>query len=620
MAITLRRDKGSALTFDEMDDNFEELSAALSLVYQPLELYPDLPELLAEQPTQLIDSVYYVVDATDDPAVVSRGTTDAYYRYNGAASDGNSGLATVADYTLLPPAIEVSSGGSLEKITEGGNTGYRLKDADTNNYGGIGEGAIDLSTSFSTSSVNGATGDYSFAAGVGNQASGEGATAVGSYNKATGDGAYVSGRNNEASGANTRVSGNNNMATQASATADGTFNNATAQFASVKGSYNTASGEWSSAEGYQNNVSGRTSTVKGEDNVVSGDWSSAEGEDNVVSGDYSKASGLNNTVSGDWSSADGNQNIVSGDYSKAFGLDNEISGLWSSATGDSNEVESDYSTAMGLSNSITGNNSVAKGEGNFARSTGEDVSGLYGTDYTTANDSTDRLKNVGNGTGISDRSDAWSLFKNGAHKFYTAALSTVTNAAKGFLMLDENADLNIHDGTQWNRISKQQTMSTTNRWLLNINQNFIYGDQIYGKNDVYVTSDSTVSNAVDYLNFSDAFMIDRKTGIGKLKSIYLECTRQVNMTSVRFMVGYVMRTDGAVTNTPLTGGTVLYDELIPLSNSGGATGNQFSKIITSDIEDIEVPDGARVICSFAYGVGDGVSLFMNAVNITLKFA
>src|SRR5690606_5742838 len=63
--------------------------------------------------------------------------------------------------------------GQLEKITEGANTGYRLKGANPANYGDIGSNAIDLSISTGASGNRGATGTHSFAVGQNSRASGQ---------------------------------------------------------------------------------------------------------------------------------------------------------------------------------------------------------------------------------------------------------------------------------------------------------------------------------------------------------------------------------------------------------------------------------------------------------------
>lgn len=75
----------------------------------------------------------------------------------------------------------------LEKITEGGNTGWRLAGRDNNNYGNIGIDAVDFSISVGPSSIAGATGERSFALGSTTTASGNKSTAMGWLTKATGD-------------------------------------------------------------------------------------------------------------------------------------------------------------------------------------------------------------------------------------------------------------------------------------------------------------------------------------------------------------------------------------------------------------------------------------------------
>ena len=67
-----------------------------------------------------------------------------------------------------------SSGGEssqLEKITEDGNTGWRILGRDALNYGNIGLGAIDLSFSNSVSDINGAINNYNLATGYETSAS-----------------------------------------------------------------------------------------------------------------------------------------------------------------------------------------------------------------------------------------------------------------------------------------------------------------------------------------------------------------------------------------------------------------------------------------------------------------
>ena len=102
------------------------------------------------------------------------------------AKTGLSPTSTIGQF-LDDPSLYINlsqsnaAASELEKITEGplNNTGWALLNRDVNNYGDIGKDAIDLSYNASLSDVRGATGQNSFAAGVGTEASGISATAFG---------------------------------------------------------------------------------------------------------------------------------------------------------------------------------------------------------------------------------------------------------------------------------------------------------------------------------------------------------------------------------------------------------------------------------------------------------
>jgi hypothetical protein len=116
-----------------------------------------------------------------------------------------------------------------------------------------------------------------------------------------------------------------------------------------------------------------------------------------------------------------------------------------------------FSDASGVSTLASGDVSKSLGFGTFARSLAEFCGGIFPTDYTpqsaTGFDLTDRLVNYGNGVDTNNRSDAYTLFKNGMQKFFTAALNTITNAVKGCVMLDDDARLNIHDGSAFKAVA-----------------------------------------------------------------------------------------------------------------------------------------------------------------------
>jgi len=89
--------------------------------------------------------------------------------------------------------LNASNVSGLEKITEGGNTGWRLIDANASNHGDIGSDAIDLSIQLDPSTSHGATGIYSVAIGTNSEASGFDSVAIGSGTVASGSGAVALG-------------------------------------------------------------------------------------------------------------------------------------------------------------------------------------------------------------------------------------------------------------------------------------------------------------------------------------------------------------------------------------------------------------------------------------------
>ncbi|WP_179019792.1 tail fiber domain-containing protein [Winogradskyella forsetii] len=143
----------------------------------------------------------------------------------------------------------------LEKITESGNTGWRLVDRNPTNYGSIGSGAIDLSYSDrNAAEERGATGLYSTAIGYNTRASEYNSVAIGNFANASdtssiaiGSGASASGGGSIALGSYTLASGSSSTAMGDNTNASGTNSTAmgiktTAQsYAEIAiGSYNTS--------------------------------------------------------------------------------------------------------------------------------------------------------------------------------------------------------------------------------------------------------------------------------------------------------------------------------------------------------------------------------------------
>ncbi|MBP7346387.1 MAG: tail fiber domain-containing protein [Sediminibacterium sp.] len=174
-----------------------------------------------------------------------------------------------------------ASGGAseLQKITEGGNTGWRMLGSNPSNYGNIGIGAIDLSLSTNASTTQGATGQTSIAMGQNSTASGSNSTAMGL-------GTFASGDYSTAIGVNTISSGNTSTAIGLSTTASG-------QVSTAIGNGTTASGDQSTAMGVGTIASGNQSTAMGDGTTALGNNSIAMGQNSRASGRSATSMGVN---------------------------------------------------------------------------------------------------------------------------------------------------------------------------------------------------------------------------------------------------------------------------------------------------------------------------------------
>jgi hypothetical protein len=177
------------------------------------------------------------------------------------------------------------------------------------------------------------------------------------------------------------------------------------------GDSNTASGETASVSGGKSNI------ASGNQSVVSGGLENeATGVYTTISGGYDNiSSGTASTVSG------GYYNISSGTVSTVSGgYYNTASGLYSIVSGGINNTALGAASIVsgGANNTASGTAStVSGGEQNTAHSAYEWVGGIYSTNYTPPNTTawnlTDRLFNIGRGTGVASRADAFTILKNG---------------------------------------------------------------------------------------------------------------------------------------------------------------------------------------------------------------
>ncbi len=173
--------------------------------------------------------------------------------------DGTQGVGKVLTSDADGKATWQTAGGAseLQKITEAGNTGWRILGRDTSKYGNIGIGAIDFSSSTSASSTKGATGIFSTAYGINTTASGYSSSAMGTSTIASGansttmgNNTIASGNNSTAMGANTIASGDNSFAIGVSTKATAFLSTAMGYGTIADGSRATASGEQTIAKSF----------------------------------------------------------------------------------------------------------------------------------------------------------------------------------------------------------------------------------------------------------------------------------------------------------------------------------------------------------------------------------
>ncbi len=317
----------------------------------------------------------------------------------------------------------------LEKITENGNTGWRLVGRNLDNYGDIGFNAIDLSDSNNASTTRGATGENSTAMGSGTIASGLTSTAMGS-------GTTASGLASTAMGTGTIASG-------LTSTAMGTSTTALGLTSTAMGSATIASGGTSTSMGRSTTASGSSSTAMGTGTTASGDTSTAMGLSTTASGIVSTAMGFATTASEDLSTAMGNGTTASGTTSTAMGDVTTASGSFSTAMGSGTIASGSASTAMGFTTTASGEFSTTMGQQTKAEARYSLSIGMYniGGGSPTSSVATDPLFEVGNGANDTNRSNALTILKNG-----NTGIGTHTPTVKLHVIGGSDASLNNGSG------------------------------------------------------------------------------------------------------------------------------------------------------------------------------
>jgi hypothetical protein len=195
-------------------------------------------------------------------------------------ANGSAGLVLRSNGTTLAPSWQLpSSDAGLTSITEGTNTGYRRADADSDEYGNIGSKAVDLSTSYTNSSILGATGMFSFAAGYETRASGLFSTTLGTGTEAIGGSSTAMGNSTKAIETNSTAMGHATLASGVNSTAMGYVTEAS-------GVNSTAMGNDTKASGYNATAMGFGTTASDYGSVVIGQYNSAGATITSSAGSY----------------------------------------------------------------------------------------------------------------------------------------------------------------------------------------------------------------------------------------------------------------------------------------------------------------------------------------------
>lgn len=178
------------------------------------------------------------------------------------------------------------------------------------------------------------------------------------------------------------------------------------------------------------------------DGTASGTMACSMGHNTIASGSNSHASGSGSTASGSNSSAEGNKTAATGSNTHAEGHNTKAQKESAHAEGSATTSSGSYSHAEGNTTTASGESSHAEGANTVASNYAAHAGGKYNADMTTggkSNNKTGTAFVLGNGTGASAKSNAFSVMYDGTVK----AASTITaSTAADYAELFEWKDAN----------------------------------------------------------------------------------------------------------------------------------------------------------------------------------
>ncbi len=266
------------------------------------------------------------------------------------------------------------------------------------------------------------SGVASHAEGKQTTASGDYAHSEGENTNASGRASHAEGKETRASGAHSHAEGNGTTAGGVQAHAEGAYSSASANQAHAEGNGTTASGVQSHAEGYHTTASGQASHAEGAYSKASARFAHAEGYSAIASGEQSHAEGQATTAGGICSHAEGRGTKSSNSFSHAEGLNTTASGETTHAEGNGSVASGSISHAEGWGTIAAGQAQHAQGRYNI-----EDRNGVY-------------ADIIGNGSGLSNRSNAFTVDWQGNGNFAGNCSSLGADYAEYFEWADGNRD------------------------------------------------------------------------------------------------------------------------------------------------------------------------------------
>ncbi|MGB5982283.1 MAG: hypothetical protein WBG46_09075 [Nonlabens sp.] len=181
---------------------------------------------------------------------------------------------------------------------------------------------------------------------------------------------------------------------------------------------------------------------------------------------------------------------ATGDLSIALGAGTIASGRGATAMGRRTEASGRFATAIGEFSTASGVASAAIGLGLISKSNGEVALGAYNTDYTVADNDTDRVLVIGNGADNSSRADALIVQKNGLVLSPSLSVTQIENA-------DEKA-LTTKEFTNENYIGKLESGDTASRPSSASFGTIRYNTQT-GRPEVYVENSTNLPEGSTYI-------------------------------------------------------------------------------------------------------------------------